>query len=324
MRVRLLTLIARIVLASPLLSPSSGLAEPQASQHGGVAVGLERFRTTVGSSVRKAAAIVDRFFAEEKFERERNDTSFRIQFDGEVDDEATFDFRARPRLRLRLPATEETLLLEIEALAGADESDGEVRSSATGASDPSLRAEDDDGFTATLRAFSARDGFAISPEIGVGFEDLAPKAFVGVFARQRFDGAHPDWSFLVSERVRAHSDRGLESDTLFRADRSVFDTAVFRAAFEINWDADEAGVGYGPGAGIFYVIDDQSAAAFDLGIGLETRPEHRLDTIVTRFRYRRHVYFEWAKFEVRPQISFREGDDFQLDASVRLRLEIEF
>lgn len=324
MRGRLRTIWASIALASLLLWPLSVSAEPEASQHGGITARLERFRATVGSSVREAAAIVDQFFAEEKLERERNDTSFRIQLDGEFGDGETFEFRARPRLRLRLPATEKTLLLEFEALAGADESDDDVRSPTTGSFDPSLRDEDDEGFTATLRALSARDGFVISPEFGVGVEDQAPNAFVGGFVRQSFDDAHPDWSFLVSERVRAHSDRGLESDTLFRADRSVFDAAIVRTEFEINWDADEAGVRFGPGVGAFYVVEDVSAAAIDFGIGFETHPEHRLDTIVTRFRYRREVFFDWTKVEVRPQFAFREEDGFRLDPSIRVRLEIEF
>ncbi|MEO1293770.1 MAG: hypothetical protein AAFV62_13265, partial [Pseudomonadota bacterium] len=319
---------AAVMLLPPLEARGDAPAQasgtaPLVSRHA-VEARLDRFHITVRSSVQNAARILDQFFADEKFEQERNDTSFRLQLDNVFSEDDLFDARVRPRLRLRLPATQKMLLFELEAATRSDSGLSEDGATTPGRPDPLLRAEDDDAFSATVRLFRAENGLFISPEVGVGVEDQEPKAFIGALARHMVEAPEMDWAFSASQRLRLHSNRGLETITLLRADHRVLGEDVLRFAFEVDWRADEDGVEYGPGIGLFRVLDDDSAIVADVGFAFETEPVHQLDQIVTLLRYRRRFLTDWAKIELAPRLTFESDDDFDPEPSFRLRLELEF
>jgi hypothetical protein len=281
------------------------------------ATALEQFRTQVKESVRDAARLLDRFFADAEYETEQNTSSLRLRFDTDLEDREKLSFRFSPRLRLQLPGTERTVLFELQAESETVYEDNSF--DRTGF----FERDDDDGFELRLRYFTSKGETLIVPEVGLGFDDGSPQVFVGGRIRQFWD-SNDDWTLLVSEQVRMNSDRGLESITRLQADILLGDDNLFRTHFNVNWREDEPGLSYGPGIGLFKPLDERSAIGFEWNALFETKPSHELEEIIGAIRYRQRVVTDWSIIEIAPRIMFAEQDNYSASYGILLRLDLEF
>jgi len=313
----LVTLAASAVLLAASIASAEDL-QPSPSETAG---DVEDFREAVRGTTREFAEAVDSFFSDVEYEEERNDTSISIKLGAEYLTKDGWSFEAQPRLRLRLPRTERRLLLEVV---------GDQRSSSS--SDPFFRDDpidefeaNDDGFALRLRLFEELGDVRVSPDAGVRISDFTPHLFAGVRASRDWRLTEK-WLLYASQRVRVHTDRGLESNTVIRASRPVnyFKDDLFRASFELDWRGDEPGVSYTPGLSLFAPTDDVSAIAFETSVRLETEPSHQVDLATATIRYRRKVIFDWWTAEFAPRIEFAEEHDYSPNYGARMQLELDF
>jgi len=75
---------------------------------------------------------------------------------------------------------------------------------------------------------------------------------------------------------------------------------------------------------IFHTLSDRAAMLYQasiLGVS-EPEPQKTAYVLLTRYRYRLHK--NWVFYEITPQLNFPRTDDFRLNASLLLRLEILF
>jgi hypothetical protein len=296
--------------------PSSGSAQEDLG--GDQYPSLESLHDVVQDSVREAARLLDSFFSDEEFEEERNDTSLRLRFDTQLDQDDDTAFRLSPRLRLRLPGAERTLLLQVQGASEAVDEEGgiERRGLFEGA-------VEDDPLELSLRLFESRGRLLITPDVGVGIEDEEAKAFAGGRVRYQWRFGD-DWSLLASERLRAHTNRGLESISLLRADTFVWEDVLWRNDAQMRWREDEEGLRYGPASAFYIPLDQRSALALEGSLLLVTEPTHEVDQVAAKLRYRRKVFTDWSIIEVAPGVNFDNEDDYSPSGTLVLRLELEF
>lgn len=282
---------------------------------------FDLFHARVAGSVSATAGALDDLFADEEFEVERNDSSLRLRFDSDYDSEDGFSFAARPVLRLRMPGTRRTLLLEARALA--DPGDPPLRDR------PSeqlalAEQEDDFGFEVDLRLLEDYGRFSVSPEVGLQVDGYEPHPYGGGRLRVRWEEVGP-WTFQTSERLRAYSDRGLESFTRAQADRLVFTDTLLRVDADLLWRADDASrLQYGSGANLFFVIDEDSAVALGGKAVFDTEVDETLSSVTGALRYRQRVWTDWTTVELSPRIIARQADDMEPSFGALVRLEVEF
>jgi hypothetical protein len=279
---------------------------------------LERFHDTVQGSVRRAARVLDSFFAEEQYESERNDTSLLLRFDVQAGDPDVSNLRFRPRLRLRLPGTERTLLFEIQGSSETVEDGTAVER------EPIFEETvQEDRFEASLKLFETDANLLLTPEVGFGFDGGDPRVFAGGRARYRWKTGSA-WSFLASQRLRLDSARELEAISLLRADRLIWDDTLWRNDVEVGWRRDRDGLSYRPIVSFFEPIDDRSAMAVEGSLLFRTEPHHELRTVAAAMRYRRKVLTDWSAFEIGPRLAFKAKDDYSATVGLFLRIDLEF
>jgi len=306
------------MLISGALVLAMQIGPPVLAEEDSAATALEQFHGQVQESVRDAARLLDRFFADAEYETEQNTSSLRLRFDTDLEDREKLSFRFSPRLRLQLPGTERTVLFELQA-----ESETVYEDNSFDRTGFFERDDDDDGFELRLRYFTSKGETLIVPEVGLGFDDGSPQVFVGGRIRQFWD-SNDDWTLLASEQVRMNSDRGLESITRLQADILLGEDNLFRTHFNVNWREDEPGLSYGPGIGLFKPLDERSAVGFEWSALFETKPSHELEEIIGAIRYRRRVVTDWSIIEIAPRIMFAEEDNYSASYGILLRLDLEF
>lgn len=303
-----------ILLISPAIGQTAEEAETSASTSNWV-------RLTVGETTRDIARAIDGVFGDSEYEEERNDTSLTLKLGAEYLSEDGWDVSAQPRLRLRLPQTEERLLLEIVGERTTSDSPESIFLSD--------ELEDDDSdigrLEFRLRRFTESGRVRLSPEVGVRFSDFMPQLFVGGRASTDWNLGEK-WQLFASQRVRVHTDRGGEANTVLRANRPVewIRDDLFRASFNFDWRADEPGVKYRPALALFTPLSNESIIAFETSVRFETDPEHQVDLAVATVRYRRQVIFDWWTAEIAPRVEFAAENDYEANYGARFRLEMEF
>lgn len=268
--------------------------------------------------VRRLGAWVDRFFADEEYEAEINESWMRVRLDGFAEEHAGLDVGARIRLYLKLPGLNERMRIEILS----DAEDRAIEGSAGDDVGPPPADVVDDKITAALSYFfSNKERRSVSARIGLKFDGITPDPFVGARYRERVPLGQ-DTNFRFVERVRFYTLNGLESRTSLQLAHSLGEDRLFRASLDGTWLQEED---------FFYSLDfslsrplsEKSAIQYELSNGFMTGP-HRLNKVTLRLRYRRQIWREWLTVEVAPQIAVPRERDYQPVLGIFLRLEATF
>ncbi len=268
--------------------------------------------------VRRLGAWVDRFFTDEEYEAELNESWMRLRLDGFAEEYAGLDVGARIRLYLKLPGLNERVRVEILSNAEDQEIEG---SAGEGVGPPPADAVNDSVTAALSYFFSNKERRSVSARLGLKFDGIAPNPFVGARYRERVPLGE-DTNFRFVERVRFYTLDGLESRTSLQLEHSLEEDRLFRASLDGTWLQEESFF-YSLGFSVSQPLGEKSAIRYELSNGFMTGP-HRLDKVTLRLRYRRQIWREWLTFEVAPQIAAPRSRDYQPVLGIYLRLEATF
>jgi len=293
------------------------LAEPVLQNSVGV---FDRTQERISAGVVNSAKKIDSFFKEETYLVEENTSSLRIRLDTVVTEGEGAEFSINPTLRLVLPYTEKKLHLEI--MSSADRN-LDILYEKTPMALKQFDQTKKESPTATLRYFfRARDDQSISMVAGTRSDDGNLEFYVGPRYRGTF--AYQLWSFQFIEWLRWTSDDGIESITVFDADRALTETLLMRIRLFGDWFNSKDEFSHGIRFLLFQPISNNRALAYEWNNLLTTRPNHRIDEINFRVKYRQRFLRDWLFFEMAPQIAFPADRDFKATPGFLFRVEIFF
>ncbi len=280
--------------------------------------GWDQLHAGVSDRVRRAANWVDSFLSDERALAEENRSWVSVRGLWSIEEHERREFDGRLRARFVLPQTEERVQLVLSG--DPDELEGR-----TPAADP-LQAATGGTQPATsfgLQYLLSRTGLDdLRFEIGMRFDDFVPKPYVG--ARVRHDLPLGDWNLRAAERVRLHSDEGLESYTTVDLERAIGEQRLFRAASRLRWREEESGVEYGERLSLFQRVGERRLVTFELDAALRTEPTHVLDAVVARVRLSQRHDRGRILLEFAPQVAWRDANGHEPSAGLVLGLEIAF
>ena len=69
---------------------------------------------------------------------------------------------------------------------------------------------------------------------------------------------------------------------------------------------------------------DRVGFAYDVGVRADDDPDWEVDQYFTQFRSRFRVYKKWLFVELKPQVVFREEDDYDPSFLFSVRLDVIF
>ena len=271
----------------------------------------------VSAGIGSAARIADEFFGDENYEAEANNTRLRLMFDTFFESGEAVDFRFRFNLRLVLPQTNKRLKLSFSGNSDEDDDEDET-ATVTGAND------DDNNVEATL-AYTLVDTKKQNFSLRTGIKS-GPAWWIG--PRYRFYAKlGGPWGFRFTQLIRWRTDDDWEAKTRFDFERRIAENFLFRFTPRGTYnqhDYHEDGYKYHLEAKVFQRLDRNSAMRYEWINKFLTKPDNHLDEVVLKIGYRRRVWRKWLFFEIVPQASFPDDEDFHFTPGILFRIETNF
>lgn len=312
-------LIAASAALIVLLATPAWGAEPPASSEEKPPVILDMGHAEASDRVQQLGAWLDRFFADENYEAEINESWLRIRLDSFSELYEGTDVDATARLRLVLPALNERLRFEFLSSGEPDDLEG-IDSSR--AESPPPGASEEKSSAAVSYIFRAIKERSIIARVGVDFDGYTPNPYAGARYRELVP-VNDVWNFRFTERVRFYTLDGLESRTSFDFERILEEDMLFRTSLNGTWLQEDPDYFYNLGFSLFRPLDEKSAVEYQVVSGFRTDP-HRLDRITVQIRHRQKIWRDWLSFEAAPQVSFPDNRDFKPVPGILFRLEATF
>lgn len=301
----------------PALVPGSEPAEMTVEEFGET---LEAGRTAVARQVDSAAAYIDSFFGDERYEAELAENRLRVgasvlfeaaespALDGDID------------LRLVLPNTEERLRLFV---GGTVRDDG-----ATTTDDPELRdfARDNDerrNLSTDLRYVVLRDlEQHLDAILGLRISDMTPAVAFGL--RYRRSWQPDDWVVRMTQAAEWETKNGFELKSFLDFETTPTEGYFFRATPEVVWQEGEDGIEYSLSYSVTQALGEDRLLQYVLGYGFVTEPQHELNSLLARARFRQGVFDDRVRFEIAPQLRLADRDGFDGTPGILFRVEVVF
>ncbi len=275
---------------------------------------LDLLHTGISAGVEQSARKVDSFFADDRFYSDTNESYARVS--GETTWEAGdgSSSQARVRARIDLPGTRERLRLFMEG--GDPESDSSNESSSI------PKALDSNDYNIGLEAQLEDTGqWDIRPGAGVK-AGLPPDPFLRLRAirYERFHG----WLLRFAAGAAEYLDDGTELQTTLDFDRKIDPQWLFRSSSRVRYRDSKDRIEALQQFSLFQKLSDRKALAYEIGALAHDDPNWNVDTYYAQFRARFRVYKKWLFLEFRPQLAFREEDDYDPTFLFTVRIDTVF
>jgi hypothetical protein len=280
---------------------------------------IDEYHGLLVDSVSTAATWLDSFFRDENYLDEANTTSFRLETSSFTEAREGTEFKAKVRLRLRLPHLEDRLLLFV---SGATE-DFTTSGSDWEEFDDEITSSDEDSASVGLRYFfreDARSNTSLSG--GVRFRSGSPLAYVR--PRYRYLKRFPTFNLRFIQRVSLFTDGDIDARTQVQYERFFDRDWFFRNEARLDWYNDEEGLFPKLFFELSHRLSERRVLAAEWRNFFETEPNGVLDSSVLKLRYRQQTWRRWLWFEIAPQVKFPREDDYDFTPGIQVKLEARF
>lgn len=280
---------------------------------------LEGGRTAVARQVDNAAAYVDSFFGDERYDAEIEDSRLRIGTSVLFEPGEAADFDADLDLRLVLPNTKERLRLVV----GGSVQDDDAIDDDTPASEAMREERGSRNLSADLRYLLLADlEQHLDAILGFRISEMTPAAAVGL--RYRRSWRPDEWTVRMTHKAEWETKDGFELKSFVDLEATSRQGYFFRATPEILWQQDEPGIEYGLDLSLTRALGETRLLQYVLGYRFVTEPDHELDSILLRARFRQSIVEDRARLEIAPQIRLADADGFDGKPGILLRFEVLF
>lgn len=275
---------------------------------------IDRLHSGISAGVEHSAKRVDSFFSDDRFYADTTKSYARISGETTWESSEGTTGKARVRARFDLPGTRERLRLFLEG-GDADETTG-------GGSGSIPEALDDNDYDVGLEAQLEDTGkWDIRPGLGVK-AGTTPDPFLRIRATryERLDG----WLMRFSTGATEYLDDGTDLRARLDFDRKINPTWLVRSTSGVRYldrkDRTEALQQFS----LFQKLSGRTALAYETGVLAHDDPDWDVDHYFVQFRARVRAYKKWLFVELRPQLHFREEDDYDPTFLVSLRIDTVF
>jgi hypothetical protein len=275
---------------------------------------VDTLHAGISSGVERSARRIDSFFADDRFYADATKSYARLSGQSTWENGEDTESEARIRVRIDLPGTRQRLRLFVEG-GDPDESEGT-------ASDSIPNALDDNDYNIGLEAQLRNTGkWDIRPAIGVKASST-PDPFVRLRAirYEKLDG----WLMRFSAGVAEFVDDGTELQTRVDFDRKIKPDWLFRSTSRVRYRDSKDRTDLLQQFTVFQKLNTRVGLAYDVGVRVDDDPDWEVDQYFAQLRARFRVYKKWFFVELKPQVVFREEDDYDPSYLFSLRADVVF
>jgi hypothetical protein len=280
---------------------------------------LETGREMVGRQLDEVAATIDSFFDDERLEGENAEGRLRLGTSMLFEAGEPPSLDADVNFSLDLPNTEERLRLVVTGSLRRDDDTGDDRRRRLGIPD-----DDEDRRAAADLRYALLDDLQsnLDARIGLRINGFTPAAAFGLRYRRSWDAN--GWTVRMTHEGEWETKDGFEAESFLDFETEPAPNFFFRATPEVNWEEDEPGFRYGFGFTLTHRLAERRFLQYSLRYRFETEPDHGLDEILLRARYRQTIFRDWVFGEVAPQIRLADEDGIDGTPGVMFRVQVVF
>jgi hypothetical protein len=282
----------------------------------------DRLHRRISKSVLTTAEAIDTFFHTDQTEVEENQTVFKISLG--LFAEAETRLETRSRLKLVLPGFQDRLHL---ILTGDPETVDEVFGEAIDAAPEETLSGDEtgEGAGAALRYFVLDDlKRNLSFSAGVRIRDSQLVGFPEARYRRLFDMDNEDLALRFEQRVLWYTDDGWRESSRVDMDVLLKERYLWRTSLVGVWAEADGGYNYHLSFRLFNKLWKRAALSYEWDNAFNVCKDGQLDEILFKISYRQSFWRPWLFFELIPQLSFPESEDFKNTPGIRFRIEAIF
>lgn len=278
---------------------------------------IDRSVALVGAQITELADRLDSFFSNERVEAEANLTRLRATGGVGWAEDDGFSLEGRFDLRLSLPRTSRRLSLFV---SGKEDEFAKRTPQPSQVAEPLTEEDTVETIGLGLRYFVFR-GPDNTLRVDAGVRDAFPSDYF-VEPRHRITFRDGDWAFSPIQEARWSHHDGYSATGLFDVDHTVKDNRIMRLTPSISWAETLSGFGYGVTFRDLQFVGPEKALETGAGVHFRSEPEHRVETVEIRVRYRQTLYWNWLELEVAPEMTFPRTRDYEATPGIFVRLEL--
>jgi hypothetical protein len=281
---------------------------------------VEQVHDRVSDFVLGTAEWVDYFLMDQNFEAEENTTSFRLRLDSFAEEREGVDFNAKVRFNLQLPGAMQRLNLIISG--GQDSGDsGDDGFDESGRQE--RRDDEDRTIDAALKYYLAQaENYNLSLRGGLRWRDNTAVGFIEPRYRGYVD-LYP-WGLRFIQRFRYFTDVGWDSRTQLDLERPLTGDLFFRTSARGDWEEEDRIFDYSLRFLLTQPLDTERMLTYEWNNFFITEPEHDLDELNLRVRFRQRMWWPWLFFEMAPQVKFPREYDYDAVVGFLFRIDTYF
>jgi len=261
---------------------------------------------------------VDQFFGDPRYFQENNKSVIQLNFNQSIAQGGSRPFAFEGQARLDLPAASRRFQFVFEANP-EKKSVGEVTRDQPEAPTETAKPTQ---YAASLRYEEVEESlWHFSSEAGAKLQFP-----IDPFVRTRGSYAiqMEEWRLKLAESVFWFSTIGLGETTQLDMERVLSTSLLFRATSTATCMEKPQNCDLRQDFAYYHTLDERSAVVYQASVIGVTHPVKQETAYVLLSRYRHRLYKEWVFFEITPQLNFPRTEDFRLNASLLLRLEMLF
>ena len=268
---------------------------------------------------KRTALQLDRFFIDEEFEDEIDNSYIRLRPKFEMEDGEDPDFSSSLRVQIDMPRTEKKWKIFIDSFM--DEIDNQFFDELDilgGDDEP----EDSNTALGVQYTFLSNARKHLKVSLGPKLRDQQIKPFFRVRSRFSFD-VFDEWELRLTqsffydevewgERSKAELFRPIGKDSVIRFSSTAL------------WTETSNGLEITNAVRYRQFLSDKSAYSVTAGMNIFTRPSSYVNNYFISFDYRQRFLRDWCYLSIQPGVNFKNEDDFKPKAFLRIGLEIVF
>ncbi len=312
--------VACLLLGWPLLAGAAGAAGAARPAKPAWVYGMLDFtHDYVSQSVEELATSIDRFFANQKHYQYTNRTYVQIRLDGYWRDERTPEYTPRLRAKLHLPGAERRFKLMLETDPQERQTPQDLSQNNAGTTGG---AGAGNYFLSMLRERVSESGWNFQPNIGVEL-----KLPLEAFLRLRLYKSIPlgeKWTMRPDQNVYWYTGQGAGSDSYLEFNYRLSDDFLLRFGSFLRWTDRNDYWEPSQNLVLYHYIRPGVQMYYQVGMFGRTAPTLHVTDYLFTINYRQLLYRDWLFLEMRPQLSYAEGEDWRPVRSFLLRFDVVF
>ena len=261
---------------------------------------------------------VDKFFGDERYFQENNKSVIQFNLSQTIAQGGSRPFGFEGQAKLDLPAAQRRFQFVFE-VNPEKKTAGEAKKEQPVTPKEAATPEQ---YAASLRYEKSEESlWHFSSDAGIKIQfPLDP------FVRTRGSYAIQveEWRLKLAETVFWFSTIGLGETTQFDMERVLSTPVLFRATTTDTCFESPQHCDLRQDLSFYHTLDERTALLYQASILGSNKPVLQETGYVLLMRYRYRLHREWVFYEISPQLNFPRADDFRLNASLLLRLEMLF